>query len=387
MLGGLEAGVVEVERLAADTTTPSDLGEILVRLQGLTARLEAATTTLTGRFDTSDQWQADGARSAAGWLAWQTRLPRAVTRRRVRLSRALRHMPVTEGAWAAGEIDEAHVAVLAGARSERTEATFARDEKLLVDNARMLSFEHFTRTVAYWVQCADPDGVEDAAADDREHRQVSLGQSWRGMWFGRTVLDPVGGAIVNGTLEGIEAELFAADWAEARSRLGREPGHFELARTPPQRRADALVQMAVRARTAPAGGRRPAPLFSVFVGYETLAGRVCELANGTVITPGTLVPWLSVADIERAVFASPSRVIDIGATRRLFGGATRRAVELAGRDGCYIPACDTPAERCQADHIHPWAAGGPTTVDNGRLACGHHNRQRNQPPRPPPALE
>ncbi len=42
----------------------------------------------------------------------------------------------------------------------------------------------------------------------------------------------------------------------------------ELARTSGQRRADALVEMATRSRTAPAEGIRPAPLFSVFVSYE-----------------------------------------------------------------------------------------------------------------------
>ena len=48
-------------------------------------------------------------------------------------------------------------------------------------------------------------------------------------------------------------------------------------------RADALVEMAIRSRTVPADGRRPEPLFSVFVGFETFAGRICELANGTVV--------------------------------------------------------------------------------------------------------
>lgn len=47
--------------------------------------------------------------------------------------------------------------------------------------------------------------------------------------------------------------------------------------------------------------------------------------------------------------------------------------------------CDTPADRCDGDHIIPWNADGPTTQDNGRLHCAFHNhlRQREGPPQDP----
>jgi hypothetical protein len=231
--------------------------------------------------------------------------------------------------------------------------------------------------VQYWVALADPDGEEDLAEHKRERRKVHLSQSFEDMWFGEIVLDPIGGTIVSGELRRIEQELFFADWAEARTRLGREPCIFELSRTPAQRRADALVEMATRSRTAPADGRRPEPLFCAYVGYETLAGRICELADGTVISPGSLVPWLDAAWIERVVFEPPSRVIDVGVQRRLFEGATRRAVELRDRE-CFHPSCDERADDCQVDHIEPYSWGGPTTQDNGRLACGFHNRARHR---------
>ena len=66
--------------------------------------------------------------------------------------------------------------------------------------------------------------------------------------------------------------------------------------------------MATRSRRAPADGVRPAPLFSVLVGYETLHGRICELENGTVLAPGALVPWLESAYFERAIFSLGTRV-------------------------------------------------------------------------------
>jgi len=115
----------------------------------------------------------------------------------------------------------------------------------------------------------------------------------------------------------------------------------------------------------------------VLVDYETLAGTICELANGVAVTPGSLLRYLDRAWVERVVFGSPSRVIDIGVRRRLFTGATRRAVEVRDRE-CFHDLCDIPAEDCQVDHIEPYAAGGLTTQDNGRAACGYHNRGRHR---------
>ncbi len=116
--------------------------------------------------------------------------------------------------------------------------------------------------------------------------------------------------------------MFEADWKEAKAVHGDDVSLDKLARTPAQRRADALVEMAIRAATAPAGGRRPRPLFTVLVDYPTMTGRVCELADGTVITPGTLAPWLSQGEVERVVFDGPSRVVDVGVRSRFFTGAT-----------------------------------------------------------------
>jgi len=110
------------------------------------------------------------------------------------------------------------------------------------------------------------------------------------------------------------------------------------------------------------------------VGYETFKGRVCELADGTVVTPGTVASLLDEALIERVVFDGPSRVIDLGRARR-FTGAVRRALEVLDRR-CTHGGCDMPADRRQGDHIQPWSQGGPTTADNGQLRCAHHNRWR-----------
>jgi hypothetical protein len=353
------------------------------------SRFESFVTEATATFEAGEEWAADGAKTASAWIATRCRLPRSAARRRVRLGRALRHLPECAEAWREGAIGVDQARAIASARRHRTEASMERDEGMLVSQAAQMGFEDFYRALSYWKQLADPDGADVADEDRKAARNVFLEASFTGMWLGQMTLDPVSGTIVAGELNRLEYDMFEADCAEAKERLGRTARLDELARTSAQRRADALVEMATRSRTAPSDGIRPAPLFSVFVGYETLHGRICELENGTVLAPSALTPFLSTAYFERAVFSLGNRV-DVSVRARLFTGGTRRALELRDRM-CVHPYCYEPAESCQADHIEPWAVGGLTTQENGRLLCGFHNRLRNQQEhpaqrqRPPPS--
>ena len=105
----------------------------------------------------------------------------------------------------------------------------------------------------------------------------------------------------------------------------------------------------------------------MLVGYETFKGRVCELADGTVLTPGQVAGLLSDADIERVVFATPSRVIDVGARTRVFTGALRRAIGVRDRH-CTHPGCRIPAGRCEVDHLVEYAAGGHTPMERPTIS-------------------
>jgi hypothetical protein len=298
-------------------------------------------------------------------------------RAEVALGRALRQMTLVESAWLAGDIGRAQVGALSRAPTPATEKAFERDEETLVTWAVAIRYSTLCHKLTYWHNAEDGDGAEDEAKRQRDGRRFFLSESFGGVWFADGTFDPIGGAIIAAELKRLERELFETDWAEARERLGEVANYMDLRRTPAQRRADAMVEMATRSGTAPADGRRPEPLFSILVGYETFEGPMCELASGTVVTPGTLVPWLDKAWIERVVFDSPSRAIDVGVQRRLFTGATRRAIEVRDKE-CFHPFCEVSVEDCQADHIEPWGVGGLTIEQNGRLACPKHNRNRHR---------
>ena len=374
------AGAVDA-LCAAEPSALAD-GETLVALHRQVERLTAVTTRAVAAFDAGWAWSAEGAHTASAWLRERWNVPATSARRPEKLGRALREMPSVEAAWLAGDIGEAQVALLASARTPETASCFERDEAMLVEHAAKLSYRSFARALAYWEQLADPEGTERSAERQHADRRLHLSQTFGGAWALQGLFDPINGAILANVLGRIEKELFEADRAEARERVGEKVCAADLARTPAQRRADALVEMARRAAAMPAGSRLPEPLFSVLVGYETFAGRTCELANGTVVSAGALVRWLDRAWVERVVFDGPKRIKDVGVRKRIFAGATRRAVQLRDRE-CFHPYCDRVAEDCEIDHVRPWSEGGLTVEDNGRVECGFHNRERHRP-RPPP---
>jgi hypothetical protein len=379
LLTAARAALAALHQLGLDGVSDDELSQAVMACQELRGALEAAEARVVGEWDRRRTWRASGAKTGAAWLSSKQRLPIAEARRRLRHARLVRRYPTVGEAWAQGEVDRSHLTTLFGVRTARTEEAFDAEHEDLLASARTRGFADFKRHCDTWTFFRDPDGAEQDARDDRDARELHLNQSIGGMWFGRSTFDPVSGAIVAETLRMIEQELFEADWAAAKERLGREPLAIELGRTPAQRRADAEVEMAVRARTAPKDGRRPAPLFTVVVGLETFTGPILELFNRTVITPGTAAGWLAQADVERVVFESPSRVIDVGAQRRFFTGALRRAIEVRDRT-CFHPTCDEVPEHPEIDHIHPAGKGGKTTQRNGRLGCGFHNRWRNHHP-------
>jgi hypothetical protein len=121
-----------------------------------------------------------------------------------------------------------------------------------------------------------------------------------------------------------------------------------------------------------AGGERQQVV--VHVDLETLAadepGR-CELGDGTAIAPETARRIACDAALVKLAEGRHG-ALDVGRRTRAIPPAIRRA--LNARDhGCRFPGC-TNTRFVDAHHIHHWARGGRTCVDNLVLLCRHHHR-------------
>ena len=231
---------------------------------------------------------------------------------------------------------------------------------VLVEQCASLRHHQVVKAVEYWCQSADRETGESTheppATTSRLHASTTLDGTVRV----DGTFDAIDGAIVSGELARLERLLYLADQAAG------------VSRTHGERLAAALVEMATRSASTPVGAQRPKPLFTALVGDDTTA-RLCELANGTVITPGMLVPYIGVAEMETVLFDGPFTVI-AASTARSFTGRLRRAIEVRDRHCQHPSGCDVPVERCDVDHIVPDSLGGKTTQFNGRLECRPHNR-------------
>jgi hypothetical protein len=363
--------------VAAADIEDAAAGEWAVAVQQRLNALEAIATGAFGRFDVVGEYE--GAHGSIPWLAYKCRLPKSVVKRRVANARGVRRMPETEAAFERGDINASHVRELVGALNLSPER-FAKAEEELVASACTHRYDKFHRDVQYWRQAAEPDRVEDDAQAQHDARHLHASRSFEGCVVIDGVLDAVGGSIYLNELQRLETILFKADWAAAEKRLGRDPYVHDLDRTPAQRRADAAELMAERSAAKAPGAVEPRVLLHVLVGYETFAGRVSELADGTVLTPGQVVSLLNMSDVQRVVFDGPSNVIDIGAKQRLFRGATRTAVQLRDLECQAHPSCDVRFPDCETDHLQPASWDGPTITTNGGLKCRWHHRRRGRAP-------
>jgi hypothetical protein len=377
LVGAVADALAAVHDADLDAAHDSQVRDAVMSLEAVRAQAEAACARVVGELDARRLWADDGARNAQAWLRTTARVERGRASRLVRHSRHLRGLPATWAAHAAGRISPEVVARLVRLDNERTADALRRDEVDLVRLGEWERFDRFCQRLDEWELEQDPDGAFRDRPDSRRfHCSKTLGGSYAlDGW-----LDPVSGTTFVAAFERIEKELFEADWAAAKERLGRDPLPHQLGRTPAQRRADTLVEMAERAIAAPAGARKPQPLITIVVGTDRFR-RTCQTLDGTTLSPHEAAALLDDAVIERITFDGEDRPFKVSA-QRTFRGALRRAIKVRDRE-CTHPCCDAPADRCEVDHIQPSAWDGPTSLDNGRLRCPFHNRARHGHRGPP----
>ena len=95
--------------------------------------------------------------------------------------------------------------------------------------------------------------------------------------------------------------------------------------------------------------------------------------DGLDLTPSVVRRLACDADLIPAVLGTHSEVLDVGRLHRLVTAALWRAL-IARDQHCTFPGCTRPPLMCHAHHIQHWADGGPTSLDNLALLCGHHHR-------------
>ncbi|GGU32556.1 HNH endonuclease [Lentzea flava] len=277
-------------------------------------------------------------------------------------------LAVTAAAAAEGTLSIEHVAAVAEVMktlpAEAEPHLAAQVEAQVVDYAH----EHApaevrargtTLTYALFQNDPEPRDPEPEPAGNR----LTLRQSKTGDWKLAATMDAVTGAKFATLLDPLaKPRPSTAEGPDPRSR--------------DERQGDALaelIDLTLRADQLPEHGGEPVTL-TLTMAYEDLAAQAgaATLDSGERIPADQVRQLACSAGIIPIVLGSRSQPLDVGRRSRLFTASIRRA--LVARDhGCAFPGCSRPPKHCDAHHVHHWADGGDTRIDNGVLLCRHHH--------------
>ena len=249
---------------------------------------------------------------------------------------------------------------------------------MLVDQARVFHPKDLARLGRRVLEVVDPELADrvlarqlaDEEAKAEREREVWLYEDPYSLstWL-RGKLDPVTTEMLRTALEPLAKPMpTTAD--------GPDP------RSPSQRLGDGFAELLRRYLNAGAsptqGGEKPHVVINI--DHDRLVdgtGTGTFLHTGTAVSARTAQLLACDATVSYYCRGGDGAGAWLSDPVRLYTGKTRRLLDLRDR-GCAFPGCDRPPAWTQGHHIIAWSRGGPTTVDNGVLLCGHHHRLIHQ---------
>ena len=339
--------------VSKDDPSRLSLSRLEEEIGALSAEIYASTCRwllLIGEFDRRGGHAAAGFRSTTHWLAWYCGLTQRAAREHVRVARALGKLPLLRAHFARGELSYSKVRTL-------TRIAVPANEEELVEVAGNSTAAQLERIVrAYGRATAEGDAER---AEARRHLVWSWEEDGSLSISGRSA-GRGGGAVPAGARGGTRRD----------PTLGRRRGH-ECRR--------AHGHCSHRAGARPDVGASASERYQVLVHVD--AGELsestarpegrCQIERGPAITRETarrIACDASVTTLREA----EGRALSIGRKRRAVPPSLRRA--LRARDsGCRFPGCENH-RFVDAHHIHHWADGGETSVENLVMLCRRHHR-------------
>ncbi len=403
VLAGLLGVVRDLDQTLWSARPEGELVEVVAVVQQLSAALAAVEAGAVAEADVRDlakQRLCYG--STADWVTHVGGLRRGEGKQRLARAKALTGpLSGTRAALVAGTCSpgQADVIIAAVADLPPGEWVRRRGEKVMLRHATGLDACDLAKAGRHLVEVVDPD-----AADRR--LEAALAREERAAHLGRTLSitpDRAGGVRIRGRGSAEDGAVLKAallpltrpqppDTSTTGSDVDVDEATGEPCtgvrdpRDHGTRLWDALVstaQHALDTRRVPdshAVGARLVVTFDHQTLQDDLQARgIATTADGLDLPADVLRRLACDAEIVPAVYGTRGEVLDVGRTRRLVTPALWTALVIRDRH-CTFPACTRPPVMCHAHHLHHWADGGDTSLDNLALLCGHHHRIH--PPHP-----
>ena len=340
----------------------SEMGPDMEELRRLINGMEAECTRRLQRFDSGGGYAATQALTAQAWLRWKCNFSPAAAAGRVAVARELADLPQATQAIADGDFSYAHAAMIARTAEKLGGKMESNAETILVSAAKELDLGRLRVVTLKLQHFMDPDSVREEANESFELRFLHLSQTLDGVFYINGRFDSEGGAILQAALNALSG-----------------PPTPDDKRSPKQRRADALVELArqkLDSGTLPAvGGQKPH--LTVTVSMATLANLpgspAADLEWAQPIPAETARRLACDAAVTPIFLDSESNQPRAGQTSRSISGSQRKALVFRDK-GCRFPGCDRPADWTDVHHLKHWADGGKHVMNNMILLCRRHHR-------------
>ena len=336
------------DRPLPEVLAPGDLVDELASSFVGRDRSEARIVRLIRETGETGAYGRDGYSSLTALLKHRMSLHPGEAQRLVARANGLAGTPLVGAAYDTGSISGAQVDVLLEAMGTAPDA-FPEAEAELVALAQMTPLvRDLRKQLDYWLDLVATDDLASQRDQVTDLHSLTLRREGD--------MIRVTGWYTIETGEFLRATLEPGPPAEGDTR------------STPSRRADQLIDIL--------NGASNRPNLLVHVNAATLANGgpgISETSHGTFLTRDELKRITCDANLTRVILDPQSQPLDVGRTRRLITPALRAAV--CARDlRCVFPTCDKPSHWCDAHHLHQWANGGETKLDNLILLCRHHHR-------------
>ena len=381
VLGWLEEARSVFGWLAADPTPTNDATRIerIAVLEGIKAAAAAAQAAEIVTFAKSQvaEQQTAGVdyrrlgKGIADQVGMATRTGPWHGARRLTMARDLWHeMPGCFGLLAAGEISE-HTAALLVSETSHLDPEVRRgvDAQLVAQRVQQMAPRAAAGTARRLAQAADPTGSLKRARAARKDRRVSL----------RPLPDTMAGLSAF-----LPVEHGVACWAALKAQVDGLKAAGDP-RTRGQIAADTLVERLTGQATADDVDVEVQFLMPLENLLDPESQEPAEIPGFGSIPAGLadeIIGHTGGRRWWRRLFTAPARdgngrvIVGGDPAARRFTGWLAKLVMLRDR-WCREPFCAAPVRHI--DHIVPVRDGGPTTFENGRGVCEHHNYVREMP--------
>jgi Domain of unknown function (DUF222)/HNH endonuclease len=367
---------------------PVPLERLEAQICELAGHLTAATCRfliLLGDFDDRRGWASWDMTSCAAWLSWKCQMTSGTAREHVRVARALRHLPVIRGEFAAGRLSYAKVRALTRIATPENEDGLAEISGPMTGN----QLERFARAHR------QVSPAEDATA--RVQRRLTWRFEDDGSLAGTFRLPPLQAAVLLKALRAAAGDLeHPHDDAEP-DVSAETPADGKAQVETSSSLAGALVAISEAFLAGKVATADNPDVYQVIVhaGTDVMAGGQagvsaetpaapeavpgdpadparCHVEDGPAISAGTARMLACTATLSWMLHDHDGTLLDVGRRRRRPTAALRRAARERDKCRCRFPGCES--RRVDLHHIQYWSNGGRTRLTNLISLCKYHHK-------------